>query len=175
MTSTAEPDPPGGGSEKQALLEAFDDVLRADAARRAEEAERRAASAKRSRRISPIVLASVFALLGIGTGAMATRPAWLGFGEPYVEPPVVQDASLRLSIYRARQQVELFRRERQQLPATLREAGVSDPSLRMTVVSSSQYVIEGGNDSVRLALRSDEPVRPFLGDAYDVIVRGRSE
>lgn len=176
MTASDRPTPAGGEpNQKQALLEAFDDVLKADAVRREEDAARRAAQARARRRVSPVLVAALFALAAIGAGVLATRPPWLGFPDPYVEPPAVEDASLRLAIYRARQRVEAYRREHQSLPSSLVQAGVNDPALRMTLVSGSLYVIEGGNDSVRLALRSDEPVRPFLGEAYDVVVSGRSE
>lgn len=171
MTSNAAPSPSGPNDQKQALLEAFDDVLRAEAERRAEEAARQGARPRR--RFSPIVAAGLFAIVMLCGGLAVSRPPWLGFAEPYVDPPAVEDASLRLAIYRARQRVELYRAQHHAMPPSLAQAGVSDPGLRMTVVSGTLYVIEGGNDSVSLALRSDEPVRPFLGDAYEVVVNGR--
>lgn len=167
MTNPADASP-----EKQALLEAFDHVLKTDAERRATEAV--PAAPPRTRLVSPLVVVALLVLAALGATIAATRPPWLGFPDTYVEAPVVQDASLRLAMYQARQRVEQYRRGRGTLPATLAEAGVTDPSLRMTVVSGSLYVIEGGSDSMRLALRSDEPVRPFLGDAFEVVAGGRA-
>jgi hypothetical protein len=173
MTSSVPPSPAGGSSpEKQALLEAFNDVLKADADRRAEDAA--APPPPRERLISPVLATGLLTLVALVVSIAVTRPPWLGFAETYVEAPVVQDASLRLAIYQARQRVEQYRRVHGALPATLPIAGVNDPALRMTVVSGAQYVIEGGSDSARLALRSDEPVRPFLGDAFEVVVDGRT-
>lgn len=171
MTSNAPVTPPGG-REKQALLEAFDDVLKADAERRAEAAN--APPEPRERLVSPVLAVGIFTLIALITSIFVTRPPWLGFPDEYVEAPVVQDASLRLAMYQARQRVEQYRRAHGSLPATLVAAGVTDPTLRMTVVSNARYVIEGGSDSVRLALRSDEPVRPFLGDAFEVVAGGRT-
>lgn len=160
------PDP-----NKQALLEAFDDVLKADAERRAEVVE---APGPTRRSASPIVLVGLFAIVAMVAAIFVSRPAWLGFPDEYVETPVIKDASLRLAMYQARQRVEQYRVANGSLPPTLVAAGVSDPALRMTVVSGSRYVIEGGSDSARLALRSDEPVRPFLGDAFEVVAGGRA-
>lgn len=175
MTPNAPPTPPGGPvQEKQALLEAFDDVLKADAERRAAEAAQAGAPDRGPRIVTPVAAVGLLTLAMLLTSIFVTRPPWMGFPDGYVEPPVVQDASLRLSIYHARQRVEQYRSQYHALPATLDAAGVSDPALRMTVVSGSLYVIEGGNDSISLALRSDEPVRPFLGDAYNVIAGGRT-
>lgn len=156
---------------KQALLEAFDDVLKADAERRAEVAE---TPAPKRRAVSPVVVLGLFAIVAMITAIFVSRPPWLGFPDEYVEAPVVKDASLRLAMYQARQRVEQYRAANGSLPATLVAAGVSDPALRMTIVSGSRYVIEGGSDSARLALRSDEPVRPFLGDAFEVVAGGRA-
>ena len=156
---------------KQALLEAFDDVLKADAERRAEEATQ---PPPRTRRVSPVLVAGLAAIAAMGGAIFATQPPWMGFPDEYVEAPVIQDASLRLAMYQARQRVEQYRTTRGALPPTLADAGVTDPALRMTVVSGARYVIEGGSDSVRLALRSDDPVRPFLGDAFEVVAGGRA-
>lgn len=166
------PMPAGASPEKQALLDAFDNVLKADAERRATEATVQTLPERR-RVMTPLLAVGLLVLLALAASIFATRPAWLGFPEVYVEAPVVQDASLRLAIYQARQRVEQYRRSYGSLPATLQQAGVADPSLRMTIVSGSLYVIEGGSDSMRLALRSDEPVRPFLGDAFEVVAGGR--
>lgn len=157
---------------KQALLEAFDDVLKAEAERRAEEATRPAPRADRL--ISPVTAVGLLTLVALVAAIFVTRPPWMGFPDEYVEAPVVQDASLRLAMYQARQRVEAYRSTKGELPPTLSEAGVRDPALRMTVVSGSRYVIEGGSDTARLALRSDEPVRPFLGDAFEVVAGGRA-
>lgn len=161
----------GATPEKQALLEAFDDVLRTESERRDETPP----PARRERMISPVAAIGLITILVTLAAVFVTRPAWLGFPDAYVETPVVQDASLRLAMYQARQRVEQYRLTRGSLPATLAEAGVTDPALRITVITGSRYVIEGASDTVRLALRSDEPVRPFLGDAFEVVAGGRGQ
>lgn len=155
--------------EKQALIDAYDQVLRADAEKRGHDASR-----KRSRRRFPIHPVAVLCLLVWAvTGAylISTRPAWLFDRGMPTESPAIQEASLRLAMAMKAEQIERFRqRQGGRLPATLEELGPATAGITYQR-TGNEYVLRGVNGNASLMLRSTDPIRPFVGNSFVVIQR----
>jgi hypothetical protein len=156
---------------KQALYEAFGDVMRQQAETR--EAERAAAAAQQRERsrVSPIIVVGV-AILALAGGYVAVeQPTWLFPPPVHADTREEREAGLRIGMATAVQQIERYRQEQGRLPSTLSEAGSTMPGITYTQTGRSSYLVRGINGPVELSYRSSEPLRDFVGDSYALLAR----
>lgn len=161
---------PTASPEKQALLQAFNSVLKskADAA----EAERAARAARRrGRRTSRALLAGSLALLlAVAVYVYSARPDWIFPAPPPPESLAVREASLRITIANTAQHLEHFRTKTGRLPATLDEAEAHASGLRYEP-SADGYRLAGASGEVRLSYASSQSLAGFVGNSFAVIKR----
>ena len=155
--------------EKQALLDAYDQVIRAEADRREHDAVRK--PARRRWPIHPIAVICLLIWAGTGTYLLATKPAWLFERGKPTESPAIQEASLRLAMAMQAERVERYRQGRGgRLPASLAEVGPTVEGITYER-AGNEYVLRGVNGSASLMLRSTDPIRAFVGNSFVVIQR----
>ena len=155
--------------EKQALIEAYDQVLRAEAEKREQDGARK--PARRRWPLHPVAM--LFLLIWAVTGGylITVKPAWVfDRGRP-TESPAIQEASLRLAMAMQAERIEKFRQARGgQLPTSLADVG---PLVSGIIYerAGNEYVLRGVNGSASLMLRSTDPIRAFVGNSFVVIQR----
>lgn len=167
-TTTPTPSPTAS-PEKKALLEAFDTVLKSQAAAR--EAEHAAAEARRrSRDVSRLLmLVCTLTIVFVSAYLYVERPEW-AFPAAAAESLAVREASLRISVANAAQHIEYYRQQTGQLPTTLQQAGAHGAGIRYERTTAG-YRLLGDDDGVRVALNSGEPLARFVGNSFEVISR----
>jgi hypothetical protein len=168
--STGSPPPsPKSTPEKQALLAAYDTVLRTQAdeaeARRAEAAARRRKSGSRI-----LMLVSTTIVAFVCVYLYVERPEWVFPVAPTPESVAVREASLRINLANAAQHVERYRERTGRLPTTLAEAGAHGSALEYEP-GTSGYRLHADLDGQRLTYDSDEPLAQFVGNSFKVITR----
>ena len=152
---------------KKALLQAFDEVLKTQAAER--EAER--AGPRQAGRVGVVAWAAVFTLLFTAAYLWLERPAWLFPVPPPPESVAVKEASLRIALANTARHVELFRQKHGRLPATLEETGTVPSGIGYESTPPDRYLLRGVNEPVRLILRSTDSLRVFVGKSFETIAR----
>jgi hypothetical protein len=163
--------PASSASQKQALLEAFDVVLKKQAEER--EAERREAEERRRSRgrIRP----SVWGLLGLVMFLCAylyvERPEWVFPASSPPESVAVREASLRIGMANVAQHLERYRQRTGRLPRTLIEVGRQAQGITYQPIDSADWRLLGAHAGVELTLGSREPLPKFLGNSFEVISR----
>lgn len=168
--TTAAPGAPS--AEKQALIEAFDQVIKADTEQR-----ERAPEVQRAPRrwpLHPVAVLALLLLAGVGAWIGATRPSWLLERGMPVENAAMQDASLRLAMAMQFQRIERYRSTNRRLPASLAEVGPPMQGITYERAGSDQYVLRGRNGGASLMLRSTDPVKEFVGSSY-TLIQGRGQ
>ncbi len=173
MTTPAHPPagPPAPGAptpEKQALLDAFDQVIKADAEQRGKPAER---SRQRKWLLHPVAMLALLVLFTTVGYLGFVRPPWLFDRGAPPENAAVQDASLRLGMAMQYQRLERFRQANGRLPQSLAEVGEPMQGISYERVGADQFVLRGRNGGVSLQLRSTDSVRDFVANSYTVIQR----
>jgi hypothetical protein len=167
--SAGSPPPlPNTTPEKQALLEAFDTVLRTQA----DEAEARRAEAARRRQSGSRLLLLVCStvVLFVCVYLYVERPEWVFPVPPTPESLVVREASLRINVANAAQHVELYRQRTGRLPLTLAEAGAHESALDYEP-GTTGYRIHAEMDGVQLTYDSNDPLARFVGNSFKIITR----
>jgi hypothetical protein len=161
---------PTSPESKQALLNAFDTVLKTQAQER--EAEREAAAAARRRRrfSRPLLLICAVTVLFAGAYLYVERPEWVFPLPPTPESLAVREASLRIGMANAAQHVERYRERAGRLPRTLEEAGARADGFRYLPAETS-YRLEADLDGSRLAFESGRSMAVFVGNSFEVIAR----
>jgi hypothetical protein len=156
---------------KQALVEAFEQVLKTQA--EAREAELRAAAARRPARfrVRPATWVALCILLFTGAYLWVEQPEWVFPPPPLPESTAIKEASLRISLANAAQHIERYRQKHGRLPATLQDTGTLTGGITYEVGGSSTYQLQGVNGPVRLSLRSTDPLSTFLGNSFEIIAR----
>jgi len=157
--------------QKKALLNAFDDVLKKQAADR--EIERLAEEERRRLRncTKPLILVCTAIILFIGAYLWVERPEWVFPPAAAPESMAVKEASLRIGLANVAQHVERYRQRNGRLPKTLTEAGAHGEWISYEVTGTSSYRLVGSNGPLRLALGSSDPLPGFLGNSFEVISR----
>lgn len=152
-----------GQHDRQALVQAFQDVVRSEQEKRESLAHPAPPEAPAGR---PFWI--VMFLLSVGLGALlALRPDWL-FTTPIPETTQVQEASLRLRIFEEVDRVTRFKEAQGRLPATLVEAGGDSTNLQYAQ-GASGYSITGRSGTRTLTYTSDTSPQDFLGNSYQII------
>ena len=159
-------------AEKQALLEAFDQVIKADTEQRERTPEVR--RAPRRWPLHPVAVLALLVLAGVGGWIGVTRPPWLFERGLPVENAALQDASLRLAMAMQFQRIERYRTTYRRLPASLGEVGPPMQGITYERAGSDQYVLRGRNGGASLMLRSTDPVGEFVGSSY-TLIQGRGQ
>src|SRR6185369_14042382 len=110
-------------AEKQALLEAYDTVLKHQAETR--EAEEREAEARRAARgrVRPWVWTSAACTMVLCAYLFIERPELLFPAAATPETTEVQEASLRIGMANAAQHIQRYYQQYNRLPESLTEAG----------------------------------------------------
>jgi hypothetical protein len=160
----------GASPNKQALLEAFDSVLKKQAEDR--EAEQREAEARRRgrNRVRPTIWGLAGLAVGLCTYLYIEKPDWL-FPSTVNESVAIKEASLRIGMANAAQHIERFRQQNGKLPQTLVEAGTQVEGIAYQPVDSADWRLSGSNAGIELTLASREPLPRFLGNSFEVIAR----
>lgn len=171
MTTPAQQNQPS--PEKQALIEAYEKVLIADAEKREKDLAAKPAGPPK-RRMHPVVLLSLVVLALVGAYVLIARPAWIFERGAPTEPVSMQEASLRLAMAMQFQRIERFRTQSGRLPTTMEEAGPVMPGVRYQARHPDGFTLTGSNGSVTLTLQSSESLAAFVGNSFELI-QGRAE
>jgi hypothetical protein len=162
---------PGASSQKQALLEAFDSVLKQQAEDR-EAQQREAAARQRNRnRVRPTVWAAAVLTVFLCTYLYIEQPEWLMPSSAPPESVAIQEASLRIGMANVAQHVERYRQRTGRLPRTLLEAGTHVEGMTYQPLDSTDWRLIGAHRGIELTLASREPLPKFLGNSFEVISR----
>ncbi|HEX2637214.1 MAG TPA: hypothetical protein VHL81_08785 [Gemmatimonadales bacterium] len=162
--------PPAPAAQKQALLEAFDTVLKAQADQR--DAERAAAEARRRGRGASRLIMVLCTTIVVFTSVYlyVERPDWVFPAPAPPESLAVREASLRIMVANAAQHVEQYHQRTGQWPQTLEQAGARGAGVRYERVGTG-YRLHGESGEVRLRFDSTEPLPRFIGNSFEVIAR----
>ncbi|HEY7635694.1 MAG TPA: hypothetical protein VH763_09125 [Gemmatimonadales bacterium] len=157
--------------EKKALLDAFDTVIKTQAAER--EAELRAAEARRRarNRLGALTWTSLTILGFVGGYLGLTKPEWLFPTESAPESIELRQASLRIGVATAAQHIKRFQQKSGRLPETLAEAGVSGQGITYQRLGPDAYRLEAEEGELRVSLGSNDSLPGFLGNSFELIAR----
>ena len=158
-------------AQKQALLEAFDTVLKQQA--EAREAELREAEARRraQRRVRPMIAAAAILSMVLCSYLYVERPEWLFPTAAIPESVAIKEASLRIGMANVAQHVERHRQRTGALPRTLTDAGTRLEGMSYQALGSDAWRLVGVNGGVELTLTSQDSLPRFLGNSFEVISR----
>jgi len=167
---TTPPPTPSATSQKKALLDAFDTVLKTQAEER--EAERAAEEARRrgrgTSRLVMVVCTTIVVFLGVYL--YVERPDWVFPTPPPPESLAVREASLRIMVANAAQHVERFHHQTGRWPTTLDQAGAHATGIRYERTGAG-YRLDGENGDVQVRFDSAEPLARFIGNSFEVVSR----
>jgi hypothetical protein len=162
---------PDASSQKQALLEAFDSVLKQQAEDREAQQREEAARRRNRKRVRPMVWVSVMLTLFLCAYLYVERPEWLFPASAPPESVAIQEASLRIGMANVAQHVERYRQRTGKLPSTLLEAGTQAEGMTYQPLDSTDWRLVGSHRGIELTLASREPLPKFLGNSFEVISR----
>jgi len=162
---------PDASSQKQALLEAFDSVLKHQAENREAQLREEAARRRSRGRVRPMVWASAVLALFLCAYLYIERPEWLFPASVPPESVAIQEASLRIGMANVAQHVERYRQRTGKLPGTLLEAGTQVEGITYQPLDSIEWRLVGWHGRIELTLASREPLAKFLGNSFEVISR----
>jgi len=173
MSQDTAPTPAGRvpSAEKQALLEAYDTVLKHQAEVREAEAREAEARRRRRNRIRPVV--SVFGAMTLVLCAYLwiERPQWLF---PPTDPPessAVKEASIRIGMANAAQHVLRYRQQHNRLPDSLAQAGAYGEGIQYFRAGDSGWRMMTPYGTDQITLRSEDQLPEFIGRSFEVIAR----
>jgi hypothetical protein len=171
MTMTHDSSSTSASAEKQALLAAFDTVLKTQAEER--EASQREAEARRRARTTsrPLIALATGTLLVAGAYLAIVQPPWVFAPRAVPESLAVQEASLRISMGSVVEHIEHFRRKHGRLPESLEEAGAPPSSFRFERTGPAGYRLMGDNGPAHASYMSGETLAEFMGNSYQIVVR----
>jgi hypothetical protein len=157
--------------EKKALLEAFDSVMKNQAAER--DAELRAAEARRRARtrLGTLTWTSLAILALVGGYLGMTQPDWLFPTASRPESAQLRQASLRIGVAAAAQHIKRFQHKSGRLPETLAEAGVSTQGISYHRIGPDTYRLEADEGELHVSLGSHDSLPVFVGNSFEVIGR----
>jgi hypothetical protein len=158
-------------AQKQALLEAFDTVLKQQA--EAREAELREAEARRraQRRVRPSIAVAAVVALVLCSYLYVERPEWLFPPAAVPESVAIKEASLRIGMANVAQHVERHHQRTGALPRTLAEAGTRANGMTYEPLGTTTWRLVGTNGGIELTLNSQDSLPVFLGNSFEVISR----
>ena len=163
--------PASPAAQKQALLEAFDTVLKQQA--EAREAELREAEARRraQRRVRPGIAAAAVMVMVLCTYLYIERPDWIFPTARIPESVAIKEASLRIGMANVAQHVERHRQRTGTVPRSLSEAGTRVEGMAYEALGADAWRLVASNGGVELTLSSYDSLPRFLGNSFEVISR----
>lgn len=158
-------------AQKQALLEAFDTVLKQQA--EAREAELREAEARRRAlsRVRPTIAAAAVLSLVLCSYLYIERPEWIFPTASVPESVAIKEASLRIGMANVAQQVERRRQRTGTLPRSLTDAGARVEGMTYEALGPDAWRLVGTNGGIEITLTSQDSLPRFLGNSFEVISR----
>ena len=170
MTNQTET-PASPTAQKQALLEAFDTVLKQQA--EAREAELREAEARRraQRRVRPAIAAAAVLAMVLCSYLYIERPEWIFPTAAIPESVAIKEASLRIGMANVAQHLERHRQRTGTVPRSLAEAGARVQGMTYEAQGSDAWRLVGTNGGVELTLTSHDSLPRFLGNSFEVVSR----
>ena len=158
-------------AQKQALLEAFDTVLKQQA--EAREAELREAEARRraQRHVRPAIAAAAVLAMVLCSYLYIERPEWIFPTAAIPESVAIKEASLRIGMANVAQHLERHRQRTGTVPRSLAETGTRVEGMTYEAQGSDGWRLVGTNGSVELTLTSHDSLPRFLGHSFEVISR----
>lgn len=173
MSQDTAPTPAGRvpSAEKQALLEAYDTVLKHQAEVRDAEVREAEARRRRRNRVRPVV--SVFGAMTLVLGAYLwiERPQWLLPPTDLPESNPVKEASIRIGMANAAQHVLRYRQRHNRLPDSLAQAGAYGEGIQYVRVGDSGWRMMTRYGTDQITLRSGDQLPEFIGKSFEVIAR----
>jgi hypothetical protein len=163
--------PAGTTPQKQALLEAFDTVLKQQAEARERELREAEARRRAQRRVRPSIAALAVLSLALCCYLYIEQPEWLFPVAVVPESVAMKEASLRIGMANVAQHVERHRQRTGSLPRTLADAGTGSDGMAYEPLSSTAWSLVGTNGGIELTLRSSDSLPTFLGRSFEVISR----
>jgi hypothetical protein len=159
----------GPTAHKQALLEAFDTVLKQQV--EAREAELREAEVRRraGRRVRPAISVAAVLSLVLCSYLYVQRPEWLFPPAAVPESVAVKEASLRIGMANVAQHLERHRQRTGALPPNLAEAGSRVYGITYKPLGTTSWRLVGANAGIELTLTSHDSLPAFLGNSFEVI------
>lgn len=151
--------------QKQELLHAAQAAV-ADAKARAEARSSDTASRSRAREILTVA-GLVLALTGFTLAAL--RPAWFLTPPPEPEPPVIQEASVRLTLVREAQRINGWRMANGRLPDDLAEAGTPVAGLAYDRLNDSVFALSLPVGTSLITWRSTDSLSAFIGGSVATV------
>ena len=158
-------------AQKQALLEAFDTVLKQQAEARENELREAEARRRAQRRVRPWIAALAALSLALCSYLYIERPEWLFPVAAVPESVAIKEASLRIGMANVAQHVERHRQRTGAVPRTLEETGTRADGMLYEQLGASGWRLIGTNGSIELTLRSQDSLPVFLGNSFEVISR----
>lgn len=171
-TSTPSTSTPSSTSaEKQALLAAFDTVIKTQAEER-ETSQREAEALRRARAGSRSLIAvAALVVLVVGAYLAIVQPPWVFAPRAAPESLAIKEASLRIAMANAVQHIEAYRRKNARLPESLEEAGTRNEDVQYDRRGDADYRLIGENGPAHATYASNERLSDFLGASYQIVVR----
>lgn len=151
--------------QKQDLLNAAQAAV-ADAKAKAGTRAGEAGPVSRAREIATVA-GLVLTLVGFALAAF--RPAWFLTPPPEPEPPVIQEASVRLTLVREAQRIHGWRMATGRLPADLAEAGTPVAGLAYDRINDSVFAVSLPHGASLVTLRSTDSLSTFIGGAVATV------
>lgn len=156
------PAPRPGPHDRQALLQAYQDVVRTGHDR---DANPPPPDQPPSRGTFWVVMGLIVAVLA-GVLVLQLRPA------APEESRELREASLRVRMYVEIDRIEQFRSTHERLPTTLTEAGADTTGLSYSP-GADDYSLAGVNRDLNLTYTSAQSPRAFLGTSYQLLAKRR--
>lgn len=169
--TTTPSSPSAPSAEKQALLDAFDTVLKTQAEEREgslgeAEARRRAGASSK-----PLIVAATAIIFVVGACLAIVQPEWVFAPRLTPETLALKEASLRVAIANAVQHIERYRKVNARLPESLAEAEARSDGLRYDRLGTENFRVSGDNGPTHATFTSGETLTDFLGNSFQVITR----
>jgi hypothetical protein len=151
--------------QKQELLDAAQAAV-ADAKAKAEARSGGTGPRSRSRDLVTVV---GLAITLAGFALAAYRPAWFLTPPPEPEPPVIQEASVRLTLVREAQRISGWRMTNGRLPIDQAEAGTPVAGLAYDRINDSVFAVSLPFGASVVTLRSTDSLSTFIGGAVATV------
>lgn len=156
--------PPSDAHDRQALLKAYQDVVKGEHDRTSHGLPVPELPSSRA----PFWIVTL-TTVAVASALLIGQPAWL-FPRAPKEPPALEEASLRVRMYIEIERIEHFRAAQGRLPATLLEAKGDTTGLQYAT-GGEGYSLTGRNAEIALTYTSSQSPREFVGKSYDLIRR----
>jgi hypothetical protein len=163
-SSGGPPTPPSAAHDRQALLKAYQDVVKDEHDRGSHGLPVPDLPSSRA----PFWIVTL-TTVAVATALLVGQPAWL-FPRAPKEPPVLEEASLRVRMYIEIERIEQFRATQGRLPSSLLEAKGDTTGLQYAT-GGEGYSLTGRNAGIALTYTSSQAPREFVGNSYDLIRR----